>query len=70
VLVAAGIVAGGAAALWAAGFARALLWGIDPRDPLTLAASVAVLAAVGALAGWLPARRASRVDPATVLREG
>ena len=70
VLVAAGVVAGGAATLWAAGFARTLLWGIEPRDPVTLAASAAVLAAVGALAGWLPARRASRVDPATVLREG
>ena len=37
---------------------------------MTLAGAAAVLAASGALAGWLPARRASRIDPATVLREG
>ncbi len=70
VLVAAGVAAGCVATLWAAGFARTLLWGIEPRDPVTLAVAAAVLVAVGALAGWLPARRASRVDPATVLREG
>ena len=55
-------------ALWA--FARTCSSASQPRDTVTLAASAAVLAAVGALAGWLPARRASRVDAATVLREG
>jgi hypothetical protein len=35
-----------------------------PRDPTTLAGSVIVLAAVAAVAGWVPARRASRIDPA------
>jgi predicted permease len=69
-LVGTGVVAGGAASLWAARFASSLLYGLQARDPVTLAAAAAVLLAVGALAGWLPARRASRIDPARVLREG
>ena len=70
VLIAAGIAAGGAISLWAAKFAAPLLFGLQPRDPATLLAATAVLTAVGALAGWLPARRAARIDPASVLREG
>jgi ABC-type antimicrobial peptide transport system permease subunit len=46
------------------------VFGVPPRDPATLAGAAIVLAAIGALAGWLPARRASRIDPAHVLREG
>jgi predicted permease len=69
VLVAAGIVVGAAASLWAARFVETLLFGLEPRDPATLAGAAAVLAAVAAVAGWLPARRAARVDPAQVLRE-
>jgi len=42
--------------------------GLEPRDPATLVGATAVLATVGALAAWLPARRASRIDPAAVLR--
>jgi ABC-type antimicrobial peptide transport system permease subunit len=68
-LVGAGVLAGGLASLWATRFAGSLLFGLQPRDPFTLAASAAVLMAVGALAGWLPARRASRIDPARVLRD-
>jgi putative ABC transport system permease protein len=45
-----------------------LLYGVRPRDPLTLLATAAVLAAAGALASALPARRATRVDPAEALR--
>jgi putative ABC transport system permease protein len=51
-------------------FIATLLYGLEPRDPATLISSAAVLAAVGALAGSVPAYRASRVDPAEVLREG
>jgi ABC-type antimicrobial peptide transport system permease subunit len=69
-LVGAGVVVGGVASLWAARFAGSLLYGLQPRDPVTQAAAAAVLAGVGALAGWLPARRASRIDPARALREG
>jgi ABC-type lipoprotein release transport system permease subunit len=46
-----------------------LLYGLDPRDPVTLAGAVATLVIVGTLAGWLPARRASLIDPAQVLRD-
>jgi putative ABC transport system permease protein len=69
VLVAAGIVIGAAAGLWAAHFVETLLFGLEPRDPATLAVAAGVLTTVAAVAGWLPARRAARVDPARVLRE-
>jgi len=55
--------------LWASQFVTTLLYGLEPRDPRTLVQAAAVLAAVGALAGWLPAHRASRIDPAEVLRD-
>ena len=60
---------GAGVSLWASQFVSTLLYGIEPRDPATLAGSAAVLAASGALAGWLPAYRASRIDPAQVLRD-
>ena len=47
-----------------------LLFGVKPHDPATIAFAVKVLGAVGIAAAWLPARWASRVDPAVVLREG
>ena len=68
-LVGAGIVIGTLASLWATRFVDTLVWGVAPRDSATLVASCAALAAVGAIAGWLPAWRASRIDPAQVLRE-
>jgi hypothetical protein len=49
---------------------RGLLYGLEPRDPATLVGAAVILAAVCAVAGWLPAWRASRTDPAEVLREG
>jgi putative ABC transport system permease protein len=45
-----------------------MLFQISPGDPLPLVAAVAVLALVAALASWIPARRAVRIDPATSLR--
>ena len=68
-LVGAGVLTGGLASLWATRYAGSLLYGLQPRDPVTLATSAAVLMAVGAVAGWLPARRAARIDPARVLRD-
>jgi len=69
-LVGVGILIGSAVSVWAVRFVSSLLYGLAPRDPGTLAGAAFVLAAVGALAGWLPARRAARIDPARVLREG
>jgi predicted permease len=70
VLLGLGVLIGTAASVWASKFIATLLYGLEPRDPATLISSAAVLAAVGALAGSLPAYRASRLDPAQVLREG
>jgi putative ABC transport system permease protein len=64
-----GLVIGVGASVWASRFVAALLYGLEPRDLVTLASSAAVLGVVGAFAGWLPAYRASRIDPADVLRE-
>ena len=47
---------------------RSLLFGIEPWDPLSQAVTIALLGAVAIAAAWIPARRAMRVDPATVLR--
>jgi putative ABC transport system permease protein len=69
-LVTVGIVLGAGLSIWAARFATPLVFGVQPRDPATVAGAAAVLAAIGTLAAWLPARRASRIDPAQVLREG
>jgi predicted permease len=69
-LLALGMVAGAAISLWLARFVESLLYGLRPQDPLTLAVSTFVLLAVGVLAAALPARRAARIDPAQVLREG
>jgi ABC-type antimicrobial peptide transport system permease subunit len=48
---------------------KTLLYGLEPRDPVTLVGSAVILGTVGAIAGWLPAHRASRIDPAEVLRD-
>jgi putative ABC transport system permease protein len=69
-LIAAGLALGLAGSLWAARFVEALLFHLEPRDPLTFGGAAAVLVAVGVLAAWMPARRAASLDPATVLREG
>jgi putative ABC transport system permease protein len=66
--VAVGLVAGGGLAFPASRLIGSRLYGIAPQDPLTLAVATALLLAVALMAAYLPARRASRVDPATVLR--
>jgi ABC-type lipoprotein release transport system permease subunit len=48
---------------------QALLYGLRPWDPATLAFAACVLAAVSLIATWVPARRASRVTPTVALRE-
>jgi putative ABC transport system permease protein len=68
-LVGLGIAAGAALSAWAATFTQSLLYDVQPRDPLTFAAAALTLSAVATLAAWLPARRASRIDPVQVLRQ-
>jgi predicted permease len=63
-----GIALGGLAALAASDAVRSLLFGVTPTEPTVFAIAAVVLAAVALLAGWLPARRASRIDPLTALR--
>jgi len=68
-LVLLGVITGACISLWASRFIAPLLFALPPRDPGTLIAAAATLAAVAALAGGLPAFRASRIDPADVLRQ-
>jgi predicted permease len=70
VLIVVGLALGLAGSLWAAQFVGPLLFQVEARDPATFAGAAAVLGAAGVLAAWMPARRAARLDPATVLREG
>jgi putative ABC transport system permease protein len=69
-LIVAGLALGLAGSWWAARFIAPLLFQVESRDPTTFAGTAAALVAVGLLAAWVPARRAARLDPATVLREG
>jgi putative ABC transport system permease protein len=66
-LIGLGVTAGVVATLWMSRYVEALLYGVARADPATLIAAAGVLLVVGAAAGWIPARRASRVDPARVL---
>jgi putative ABC transport system permease protein len=68
-LVGSGVAIGAIAGLWASKFVASLLYGLEPHDPLTFIGGAITLGAIGGVAGWLPAWRASRIDPAAVLRE-
>lgn len=67
-LVGIGIVFGLGGALAATRVIATLLFGIAPHDPLTISVAVALMVTVSVFAGYLPARRASRVDPTVALR--
>jgi predicted permease len=69
-LIIAGLTLGLAGSVWAATFLAPLLFQVEARDPATFAGAASVLVAAGMMAAWLPARRAARLDPATVLHEG
>lgn len=69
VLLALGLAVGTGLSLYAARTAETFLFGLQPRDPLTLALASVTLASVALAASWLPARRASRVAPTVALRE-
>jgi predicted permease len=64
-----GAIVGVAVVLAASKVIASLLYEVRPNDPATLACAVAALALVCAIAAWLPARRASRLDPMAALRE-
>jgi predicted permease len=68
-LLAVGLAIGTGLALWAGRAAGALLFGLKPYDPPTLAGAILLLAAVALLASYWPAQRASRLDPMSALRE-
>ncbi len=64
-----GSMLGSAAALVAARAIQSQLFGVQATDPRVVAATALTLALVGAVAAWIPARRAARVDPAIALRD-
>jgi putative ABC transport system permease protein len=67
-IVALGLIVGIAGALLLGGTIRSLLYGVAPSDPATIGAVAGVLTLVAAVASYLPARRAARLDPAVALR--
>jgi ABC-type antimicrobial peptide transport system permease subunit len=68
-LTALGVAIGTAGALALTRLLGALLYEVSPTDPITYVAVAILLAAVAAAAAWMPAWRATRIDPLTVLRE-
>ena len=67
--IAAGTVVGMAAVAASSKLIASLLYGVPPNDPATMLLAVTALGLVCALAAWIPARRASRLDPMAALRE-
>jgi predicted permease len=67
-LTLAGVIGGLALFAVVARFLRTFLYGVAPGDPVTLVIASALLIAIATLASWIPARRASRVDPSEVLK--
>jgi putative ABC transport system permease protein len=67
-LVLAGLALGVAAAVPLTQYLGSMLFHVSPRDPEILSGSAATLVLVSLVACWLPARRASRIDPAIALR--
>jgi predicted permease len=67
-LIGAGLLAGGTLALALTNLVRSQLFGLEPHDPATLIASALALFVAAGLAGFIPALRASRIDPMTALR--
>jgi len=68
-LAAIGLTIGVPVALAATRLIKGFLFGLSANDPLTIALAASLMLAVAALAGYLPARRATKVDPMMVLRQ-
>jgi predicted permease len=69
VLAIAGIAVGVPLSLWTGRYFSSLLFGLSPRDPVTLAITATGLVGVASIAGYIPARRAALVNPATALKQ-
>jgi predicted permease len=67
-LTIAGALIGGAASLGLSRFVRSQLFGVEPSDPVTMVSVFVLMTVVAVAAGYLPARRAARVDPTVALR--
>jgi ABC-type antimicrobial peptide transport system permease subunit len=68
ILVGLGVAIGIPLALVSSRLVESMLYGLKSNDVVTMLAGTLILLAIGAFAGWLPARRASRVDPMIALR--
>ena len=66
--IVAGLIIGSAVALYLTRFIKTMLFGVEPTDPLTFTGVVVLLGTIALLACWVPARRASQVDPVVTLR--
>jgi len=64
-----GVTIGLVGAYWLSRFVSSLLYGVGAQDPRVFIVATLGLAMVGCAAAWIPARRATRVDPITALRE-
>lgn len=64
----AGIALGIPLAVWMARYIKTLLFGVEPADPVTILAATSLLMVIAGISGYLPARRALRVDPTVALR--
>jgi putative ABC transport system permease protein len=67
-IVAAGVIVGLAGAVIVTRVLQSFLFGVTPTDPIAFTIVTLLLLAVGLLAAWLPARRATRIDPSAALR--
>jgi ABC-type antimicrobial peptide transport system permease subunit len=68
IMTAAGIAGGLAVALWLTRQVQSQLFGLAPHDPVTLAAATILLGFIAIAAGYIPARKATRIDPIVSLR--
>jgi ABC-type antimicrobial peptide transport system permease subunit len=67
-VLAGGVAAGGLLSFLTVRVLQKMLFGLSPYDPLTIGTAIGLLVAVAVLAGYVPARRAMRVDPNVALR--
>jgi ABC-type antimicrobial peptide transport system permease subunit len=67
-MLAPGVALGTGGALMATGVTRSMLFGLSPTDPTVFLVAASILTSAALVAGWLPARRAARIDPVIALR--